>query len=70
MCKQLDAAGAKDPGGLPRALHIMRGHFKDYREGRGLFGKVHGMWWWDFRLTDSSHPHRYQIEKPGEQLPR
>ncbi len=61
MRKRLNAAGACEPGGLKRALHIMRGHFKDYRKGRGLFGKNHGMWWWDFRLTDSKHKHQYDI---------
>ena len=66
MRRQLDAAGANEPGGLQRALHIMRGHFKDYRERRGLFGKTHGMWWWDFRLSNSTHPHRYRIEKTGQ----
>jgi hypothetical protein len=60
--KQLADAGAHQPAGLKRALHIMRGHFKDYRDGRGLFGKHHGMWWWDFQLTHSSHKHRYDIE--------
>jgi hypothetical protein len=29
------------------ALHICRGHFKDYRAGAGLFGKYHGTFWWD-----------------------
>jgi hypothetical protein len=61
MCRQLNAVGAKEPGGLKRALHICRGHFKDYRDGRGLFGKVHGMWWWKFRLTATSHKHQYEI---------
>jgi hypothetical protein len=64
MRRQLAEAGANEPGGLKRSLHIMRGHFKDYRDGRGLFGKIHGMWWWDFRLTDSTHKHRYEIT-PG-----
>lgn len=27
-------------------LHLVRGHFKDYEEGKGLFGKLHGRWWW------------------------
>lgn len=38
-----DAAGA----GLQVAMHIRRGYFGDYREGRGLFGKYHGIYWWD-----------------------
>ena len=29
---------------------------------RGIFGKVHGMWWWDFRVTDAGHQHRYDID--------
>jgi hypothetical protein len=62
MRKELASEGAEQPGGLKRSLHIMRGHFKDYREGRGLFGKTHGMWWWNFRLADSSHKHEYKIE--------
>jgi hypothetical protein len=66
MRKQLRGAGAGERGGLKRALHICRGHFKDYREGRGLFGKVHGMWWWDSRLTDSSHRHHYEMDKPHD----
>ena len=28
------------------ALHMCRGHFKDYRE-HGLFGKEKGIYWWD-----------------------
>lgn len=31
--------------GLAKAMHICRGHFKDYREGRGLFGKYHQIVW-------------------------
>jgi hypothetical protein len=61
MRMQLNAAGAEGVGGLKRALHIMRGHFKDYREGRGLFGKQHGIWWWDFPLSNSPHRHQYNI---------
>jgi len=30
---------------LPQAMHICRGHFRDYREGRGLFGKYHQLVW-------------------------
>jgi hypothetical protein len=40
-----------NPGsGLKQRLHICRGHFKDYRAGRGLFGKYCGMFWWDMHL--------------------
>jgi len=31
--------------GLAKAMHICRGHFRDYREGRGLFGKYHGQFY-------------------------
>lgn len=37
--------GGSDKVGIQRALHICRGHFKDYREGRGLFGRYHQMVW-------------------------
>lgn len=29
------------------ALHFVRGHFKDYRAGPGLFGKHPGLYWWE-----------------------
>jgi hypothetical protein len=34
-----------------RAMHIVRGHFKDYREGAGLFGKLKGLYWWDMHVA-------------------
>ena len=37
--------GGSDRHGLARAMHICRGHFADYTEGRGLFGKYHGKYW-------------------------
>lgn len=36
-------AGAGDK--TTRALHICRGHFRHYQEGRGLFGKYSGTFW-------------------------
>lgn len=33
--------------GLRLALHICRGHFKDYRSSKGLFGKHKALYWWD-----------------------
>lgn len=37
------------------ALHIRRGHFKDYRQGAGLFGKVKGLFWWDMSAAGGMH---------------
>jgi len=39
--------GQVEVNGLPKALHICRGHFKDYRASAGLFGKHKGLFWWD-----------------------
>lgn len=36
--------GRIDEVGLPKALHIVRGHFADYRD-RGLFGRNRGVFW-------------------------
>jgi hypothetical protein len=38
---------------LKKALHICRGHFKDYRES-GLFGKIRGIFWWDQHARGSA----------------
>lgn len=43
--KILHHEGRAHEVGLQRAMHICRGHFRDYREGRGLFGKLHGQFW-------------------------
>jgi hypothetical protein len=42
-------------GGEERALHICRGHFKDYRQGSGL-GRWHrhGLWWWSPMVRGSA----------------
>jgi hypothetical protein len=41
----LRSEGRSGEVGLQKALHICRGHFRDYREGRGLFGKYHQLVW-------------------------
>jgi len=41
----LRTQGRSSEVGLARAMHICRGHFADYTEGRGLFGKYHGRFW-------------------------
>lgn len=38
-------------GSVMRAIDILRGHFKDYTQGKGLFGKYHGRFWWNERAS-------------------
>lgn len=45
MRQVLKLEGGSEKTGLKRALHVCRGHFADYREGQGLFGKYHGRYW-------------------------
>lgn len=47
MKRVLETQGGSATQGISKAMHICRGHFKDYRE-KGL-GKNHakGLWWWD-----------------------
>ena len=52
MKKVLRHEGGADATGIKQALHICRGHFKDYRSsGKGLFGKYKGLYWWDSHLA-------------------
>ena len=44
--KLLSEEGNSSVNGVRQALHVCRGHFKDYRDGRGLFGKFRGIYWW------------------------
>jgi hypothetical protein len=41
----LRTEGQVEKQGLKRALHICRGHFAHYEQGKGLFGKYHGTYW-------------------------
>jgi len=50
MKRVLKEQGERDTKGLKHALHICRGHFKDFSEGGGLFGKYHGMYWWESQV--------------------
>jgi len=47
MKQILRKQGQVESQGLTKALHICRGHFKDYRKSGGLFGKHKGLFWWD-----------------------
>lgn len=42
--------GMSKGNSLAKALHICRGHFADYREGAGLFGRYHGLVWRDMHV--------------------
>jgi hypothetical protein len=52
MKKVLKTEGKMESGGLIKALHICRGHFKDFRE-KGLFGRNHDIYWWDSQVRGS-----------------
>jgi hypothetical protein len=47
MKKVLRTEGQSETLSLKHALHICRGHFKDYSKGGGLFGKYKGFYWWE-----------------------
>lgn len=43
--RQIAAPSLLGDAALPR-LHKKRGHMKDYRRGKGLFGRYRGVWFW------------------------
>jgi hypothetical protein len=47
MMARRKGAGVTSSEVEPKALHLCRGHFKDYRDSAGLFGKHQGLFWWD-----------------------
>jgi|GEM_PF-2537018 len=52
MKQVLRKEGQSESVGLKKALHICRGHFKDYTN-KGLFGKYKGMYWWEAHVRGS-----------------
>ena len=50
MKKVLAEKAEKNNTDIKMAVHICRGHFKDYRNGNGLFGKFKDVYWWDQQL--------------------
>jgi hypothetical protein len=55
MKKVLRYEGKAETTGIPQALHITRGHFKDYRDSeKGLFGRYKGLWWWEQHMAGRS----------------
>lgn len=54
MVKILKEEGESETKGLKHALHICRGHFKDFSQGPGLGrGHAHGLYWWDSQVRGS-----------------
>jgi hypothetical protein len=53
MQEVLRREGQSQTTGLKKALHICRGHFKDYQQ-KGLFGKYPGLFWWDSHIRGRS----------------
>jgi hypothetical protein len=54
MREILRREGKQDTTGLKQALHSCRGHFRDYSQGRGLFGKHKGLYWFNQHRRGSS----------------
>jgi hypothetical protein len=54
MREVLKREGASESTGLKYALHICRGHFRDYSQGRGLFGRHKGLYWFEPHFRGSS----------------
>lgn len=42
-----EAESGEEPESGLMPLHICRGHFKDFRNGPGLFGKYREIFWWE-----------------------
>jgi len=67
--KILDQTMQEKNVGFKKALHICRGHFKDFSRGKGLFGKYQGLYWWDMALR-GTQPRivlkDYTIKVPNE----
>lgn len=53
MKKILREEGQSEITGIKRALHICRGHFKDFSKGKGLFGRYRDLYWWDSQVRGS-----------------
>jgi len=50
MVKILREEGESETKGMKNALHICRGHFKDFTKGKGLFGRNKGLYWWESQV--------------------
>lgn len=60
--------GTKGQSGVKLRMHIRRGGFRDYRQGKGLFGKLHGLYWWEPAIVGD--PEKGVIEKDYSIAPK
>lgn len=71
MRKVLVREGGETQQGLKRAMHICRGHFRDYRE-RGVFGKHKGIYWWDSFVRGNAEQgvvyKQYEVKQPRSEV--
>lgn len=55
MRKAMQAQSTATSGdSVRKALHFARGHFKDFSQGSGLFGKYKGLYWWGDQVRGSA----------------
>ena len=70
----LRSEGGMEEAGPKVALHICRGHFKDYRDGPGLFGKHRAVYWWEGSVRGSlargKVEKEYQVLTPNDKVTR
>lgn len=71
MREVLRSQGHADKTGLRKALHLCRGHFKNFKD-RGLFGKYKGLFWWEAHIRGSKEHglalKNYKVGGPNDQL--
>ena len=67
MKRVLRTEGGIENVGAKQALHLVRGHFKDFRDGPGLFGKHKGIYWWEGSLRGSLS--KGKVEKEYHVIP-
>lgn len=60
--------GIEHSDGIAKAAHLRRGHFRDYTEGRGLFGRVKGLFWFDSTFVKGTGKvdKEYNVREPKD----
>lgn len=70
MRQILKSEGQSEKVGQIKSLHICRGHFAHYEDGKGLFGKYHGTYWIPQHVRGSANKgvavKDYRIKAPHE----